>query len=120
MSENVYPPPSDFSARANVPTLDAYRALCQNAKDDPEHFWGDLAEKELFWFEKWNHVFEWNPPFVKWFAGGKTNASTTPANLSQVDQCPLQHAARRYAGYTVRLTTLAFLAGPSTQSESRR
>jgi acetyl-CoA synthetase len=53
--------------------MDAYRALYEKAKEDPEHFWGELAEKELFWFEKWKHVFEWDPPFVKWFAGGKTN-----------------------------------------------
>ena len=41
----------------------------------PEQFWGELAEKELFWFQKWSHVFEWNPPFAKWFVGGKTNVS---------------------------------------------
>ncbi|MDX1981949.1 MAG: acetate--CoA ligase [Bryobacteraceae bacterium] len=73
MSEHVYPPSPEFSAQANVPSMDAYRALYEKAKEDPEHFWGELAEKELFWFEKWKHVFEWNPPFVKWFAGGKTN-----------------------------------------------
>ena len=43
--------------------------------EKPEEFWGELAEKELSWFEKWNHVFEWNPPFAKWFAGGKINVS---------------------------------------------
>ncbi|MCP5112036.1 MAG: AMP-binding protein, partial [bacterium] len=33
----------------------------------------DPLEKEVFWFEKWKHVFEWHPPFVKWFVGAKTN-----------------------------------------------
>ncbi len=74
MSENVYSPTPEFSSRAHVPSMDAYRALYEQAKEDPERFWGELAEKELFWFEKWKHVFEWNPPFVKWFAGGVTNA----------------------------------------------
>ncbi|MBL8230305.1 MAG: acetate--CoA ligase [Bryobacterales bacterium] len=72
---NVYPPSPEFSAKAHVPSMDAYRALCERAKEHPEEFWGELAEKELFWFEKFEHVFEWNPPFVKWFTGGKTNVS---------------------------------------------
>jgi acetyl-CoA synthetase len=55
--------------------MDAYRELYARAKERPEEFWGELAEKELFWFEKWSNTFEWAPPFVKWFAGGKTNAS---------------------------------------------
>jgi acetyl-CoA synthetase len=29
----------------------------------------------LAWFEKWSHVFEWEPPFAKWFVGGKINVS---------------------------------------------
>src|SRR5690606_16839716 len=52
---------------------DDYRALWERAKDHPEDFWGEVAEKEIHWFQKWSHVFEWNPPFVKWFVGAKTN-----------------------------------------------
>ena len=55
--------------------MDEYRALYRTAAERPEEFWGELAEKELFWFEKWSHVFEWHPPFAKWFVGGKTNVS---------------------------------------------
>jgi acetyl-CoA synthetase len=62
-------------SRANVKGMDEYRALAERAKEKPEEFWGELAEKELSWFEKWSHVFEWNPPFAKWFVGGKINAS---------------------------------------------
>src|SRR3954452_465166 len=72
---NVYPPSPEFVKHARVQGMDAYRALCQKAAEKPEEFWGELAERELFWFEKWSHVFEWNPPFAKWFAGGKTNVS---------------------------------------------
>jgi acetyl-CoA synthetase len=55
--------------------MDAYRELYARAEAQPEAFWEGLAEKEIFWFEKWSHVFEWNPPFVKWFVGAKTNVS---------------------------------------------
>ncbi len=71
----VYPPSEDFVRQANVSGMDAYRDLYERAKNEPENFWGELAEKEVFWFEKWNHVFEWDPPFVKWFPGAKTNMS---------------------------------------------
>jgi acetyl-CoA synthetase len=72
---NTYPPDPDFVKRAHVSGLDAYRALYQRAADDPEAFWGELAEKELFWFEKWSQTLDWKSPFAKWFVGGKTNAS---------------------------------------------
>src|SRR5438874_11379274 len=73
--QNVYPPPPEFVRRANVSGMEQYRALYQRAVDSPEEFWGELAERELFWFQKWSHVFEWKPPFAKWFVGGKTNVS---------------------------------------------
>ena len=71
----VYAPSAAFSARAHVGSIEEYRELYRRAAERPEEFWGDLAEKEIHWYEKWNHVFEWHPPFVKWFAGAKTNAS---------------------------------------------
>ncbi len=43
-----------------------------DAKVDPEGFWGRAAE-QLPWFRKWDRVFEWNRPTFRWFVGGKTN-----------------------------------------------
>ncbi|MEV1488851.1 acetate--CoA ligase [Pseudomonas aeruginosa] len=70
----VYPPSESFVAQANVSGRAAYDALYKHAAEKPEEFWGDLAKKKLHWFEPFTHVFEWNPPFAKWFVGGKTNA----------------------------------------------
>ncbi|MEX2261991.1 MAG: acetate--CoA ligase [Bryobacteraceae bacterium] len=76
MPENRdYPPSPDFVRQARVQGMDAYRELYRRAGEDPEKFWGELAEKEIFWFEKWSRTLEWNPPFAKWFVGGKTNVS---------------------------------------------
>jgi acetyl-CoA synthetase len=55
--------------------MDEYRALYDRAKEHPQEFWGELAGRELHWFQKWTHVFEWAPPAVKWFVGGKLNVS---------------------------------------------
>ena len=72
---NAYPPAPEFVKRARVQGMEAYREMYRQAAERPEEFWGELAERELAWFEKWTHVFEWEPPFAKWFAGGKLNAS---------------------------------------------
>jgi acetyl-CoA synthetase len=75
MTIPVYPPSSEFTAQANVPGLDRYRELYAKAAADPEGFWGDLARRELHWFQPFDAVREWNAPFVKWFLGGTLNAS---------------------------------------------
>jgi len=73
--ENVFPPSREFVRKARVQGMEGYRELYERAKNHPEAFWGELAEKELHWFRKWTHVFEWAPPAVKWFVGGKLNVS---------------------------------------------
>jgi acetyl-CoA synthetase len=70
-----YPPSSEFAAHAHVAGMDAYARLYERAAQDPETFWGELAEKELHWFTKWSQTLDWKPPFAKWFVGGKINAS---------------------------------------------
>src|SRR5437763_15322999 len=66
-----FPPPDDF--RANAVVQDP--AIYEEAERDPEAFWAKQAE-DLHWFEKWDQVLDWsNPPFAKWFIGGKLNAS---------------------------------------------
>ncbi len=72
---DVFTPLASFSSQAHVGSLEAYKSLCRQAEEDPEKFWAEMAEQEIHWFEKWSHVFEWNPPFVKWFVGAKLNAS---------------------------------------------
>ena len=40
----------------------------------PKHFGPSLALKELTWFRPFSQTLEWEPPFAKWFTGGKINA----------------------------------------------
>ena len=68
--ERTFPPPGDFVGKATMADPDIY----EKARQDPEAFWADLAE-ELDWFQKWDRVLEWDPPFAKWFVGGKLNVS---------------------------------------------
>ncbi|MGN6708041.1 MAG: acetate--CoA ligase [Candidatus Nitrosocosmicus sp.] len=46
----------------------------QEVSTNPEKFWSECA-KNLTWFKQWDKILEWNPPFAKWFQGGKINAA---------------------------------------------
>ncbi|MEK6237785.1 MAG: AMP-binding protein, partial [Planctomycetales bacterium] len=73
--ERSFPPPAELSAQAQIGSMEAYEALYNEAKADPEGFWGKLAREELHWFEPFEKTLEWNEPFAEWFVGGKTNVS---------------------------------------------
>jgi acetyl-CoA synthetase len=67
--ERRFPASPAFAAQANA-TEELYR----RAGEDRLAFWAEQAER-LHWFRKWEKVLEWNPPFAKWFLGGKLNVS---------------------------------------------
>ena len=68
--ERHFDPPEELAANANV-TADVY----EEADRDPVAFWGKQAER-ISWAEPFTDVLDWsNPPFAKWFVGGKLNAS---------------------------------------------
>src|SRR3954454_5313701 len=73
--QTTFHPSPDFTARSNIRSLDEYRSMYEQAKNDPERFWGDLATKELTWFRPFAKTLEWNPPQAEWFLGGKINAA---------------------------------------------
>ena len=81
LSENrVFDPPTGFGEAiggAYISSLDEYRALHRRSIDDPQGFWGEVAE-ELDWFTPWDTVLEWDLPDAKWFVGGKTNLCHNP------------------------------------------
>jgi len=57
-----------------IKTEAAYRAAYKQSVEDPEQFWGSVAEN-FSWKKKWDKVLSWNfeEPKVEWFAGGKLN-----------------------------------------------
>jgi len=72
--QRVFECSDQFRTRAHIQSLDEYRRLYQQAEEDPETFWGNIA-RELHWFKPWDKVLEWNLPWAKWFAGGQINLS---------------------------------------------
>ncbi len=75
-----FPPSAEFTAKARIKTIEEYQKLWEEAKSDPEGFWGKIAKEELHWFKPFTKVLEWNEPFANWFVGGETNASYNCVN----------------------------------------
>ena len=65
LEERTYPPSEDFAAQANAKP-DIY--------DVPfEDFWEREGRERVPWFEPFSELYEWKPPYAKWFLGGKLN-----------------------------------------------
>ncbi|HEY7042074.1 MAG TPA: acetate--CoA ligase [Nocardioidaceae bacterium] len=68
--ERRFEPPAELAAQANATDAD-YEA----AEKDRLGFWAKQAER-ISWAEPFDEVLDWsNPPFAKWFVGGKLNAA---------------------------------------------
>ncbi len=73
--KRLFSPSAEFSQNAHIKSAEDYQRLYDKAQANPEAFWSELAEKELDWFQKWDTVLDWQPPFAKWFVNGKINIS---------------------------------------------
>ena len=75
--KRTFAPSKEFSAKAHIKSMAEYEKLYKRSVEDPEGFWGEMAEKNLTWFKKWDKVldYDFNKPYIKWFSGGKLNAS---------------------------------------------
>ncbi len=71
----THKPSPAFTAAAHVKGMAALRKLSASARKDPEAFWARAAS-ELEWSKPWRKTLEWNPPFAKWFVGGKLNVAS--------------------------------------------
>ena len=68
--ERRFEPPWQLAASANV-TASEYAV----ANEDRLAFWAQQADR-LTWAEPFREVLDWsNPPFAKWYVGGKLNAA---------------------------------------------
>jgi len=65
----TFPPSVEFVAGANLADPAIFDAV-----KDPEAFWATQAES-LSWIRKWDQVLKWDPPFARWFLGGKLNVA---------------------------------------------
>jgi acetyl-CoA synthetase len=64
VEERRFPPSLEFSRQANAQP-DIYTIGF-------DEFWTKEAER-VSWFEPWKQLYEWKPPYAKWYLGGKLN-----------------------------------------------
>ncbi len=65
LEERRFPPPEDFAAHANAQP-DIYER-------DFEEFWETEGRERVSWFEDFDTLYEWEPPYARWYVGGKLN-----------------------------------------------
>jgi len=59
----------------HIKHLEEYFQIYNKSVNDPETFWGEIAEENFIWHKKWDRVLSWDftKPEVKWFEGAKLN-----------------------------------------------
>ena len=65
LEERRYPPPDDFAAQANAQPEIYDREF--------EEFWETEGRERVTWFEPFGELYEWEPPYARWYLGGKLN-----------------------------------------------
>jgi acetyl-CoA synthetase len=78
MGTKIFPPAdTDYPiAAAHVSSMEQYHEMYKKSVANPEVFWSNVAER-ITWSKKWDSVreFDFVEGNIKWFEGGKLNAS---------------------------------------------
>jgi len=77
VENRTFPPAKAFSAKAHIKSMEEYEKIYRKSVEDPEGFWGEMAEQNITWYKKWSKVLDYDfvKPYIKWFIGGKLNVS---------------------------------------------
>src|SRR5690349_14074650 len=67
LEERRYPPPEDFAAQAN--------AQPEIYERDFDEFWETEGRERVSWSQDFTELYEWEPPYAKWYLGGKLNVA---------------------------------------------
>jgi len=77
MEKRVFDPPKEFVEKARLKSMDEYKKMWDRSIKDPEGFWGEMADKHIDWFKKWDGPVEEfsfkDNIYLKYFVGGKLN-----------------------------------------------
>ena len=59
----------------------SFSKIYSNSINNPEEFWGNVAE-DIFWFKKPKKILnKSNPPFYRWYEDGTTNTCYNALDL---------------------------------------
>ncbi len=102
-----FPPPTDFAKQAWLKSEDEYFALHRRSLEDPDGFWLDAALKHHHWFQRPSRGLEWERPYLKCFADGRTNMSYNCLDL-QIERGRGDHTAILWEGEPGEVRKLSY------------
>lgn len=79
--KEIYPVPESFRKKAYIKSRDEYEKMWKESVQNPDAFWGKIADEYITWFKKWDKVMDCSygtdpgSLWVKWFANAKVNVS---------------------------------------------
>jgi acetyl-CoA synthetase len=65
LEDRRYPPDPEFARQANAQPEIYERGF--------EEFWETEGRERVTWFEPFDELLEWQPPYAKWYLGGRLN-----------------------------------------------
>lgn len=78
MKKTVYEPTAAVVKKAYIKSMNHYNELYKKSIDDPEAFWGEIAD-QFYWETPYKNFFSYNfdlkkgPVEIKWLEGATTN-----------------------------------------------
>lgn len=79
--KEIYPVPESFREKAYIKSYTDYKKLYRDSIEDPDAFWGNIAQEYITWYKQWDKVADYNygkspeELSIKWFTNAKLNVS---------------------------------------------
>jgi len=73
---DLFYPPAEFVRKAHIKSFEQYQQMYKRSIADPDGFWGEIAEQNFYWQNKWTKVREYDFTggiSIRWFQGARTN-----------------------------------------------
>ena len=70
--KRVFDIPKELQEKAHIKSMAQYEEMYKRSIEDPEGFWGEMAEQNLDFYKKWDKVldYDWSGDIrVEWFKG---------------------------------------------------
>ncbi len=73
----VFDVPKELQKTAYINSMEQYEKMYKRSIEDPDGFWGDMANENMEFFKKWDKVlsYDFKEAKVEWFKGAKLNIS---------------------------------------------
>jgi len=78
LENRVFEVPENMRSRAYIKSREEFEKMYKESIEEPDKFWGKMADEAVEWFKKWDSVLEYDfgeNLSIEWFKGAKLNAA---------------------------------------------